>query len=51
MGRHEVDPKTGAQLGVSGLLVQVLGGKREVIWPESERTANPVIPAQPWSKR
>ena len=51
MGRHEVDPKTGAQLGISGLLVQVLGGKREVIWPEALRTANPIIPEQPWSQR
>lgn len=51
MGRHEVDPKTGAQLGVAGLLVQVLGGKREVIWPETLRTAQPIIPEQPWSKR
>lgn len=51
MGRHEVDPKTGAQLGISGLLVQILGGKREVIWPEALRTAQPIIPAQPWSKR
>ena len=51
MGRHEVDPKTGAQLGISGLLVQILGGKREVIWPEAFRTAAPVIPEQPWSQR
>lgn len=51
MGRHEVDPKTGAQLGISGLLVQVLGGKREVIWPEAVRTASPVIPEQPWPQR
>ena len=51
MGRHEVDPKTGGQLGVSGLLVQILGGKREVIWPEALRTATPRIPAQPWSQR
>ena len=51
MGRHEVDPKTGGQLGISGLLVQILGGKREVIWPEALRTANPVIPEQPWAQR
>ena len=51
MGRHEVDPKTGAQLGISGLLVQILGGKREVIWPEALRTATPIIPEQPWSQR
>ncbi len=51
MGRYEVDPKTGAQLGVSGLLVQILGGKREVIWPVALRTAEPIIPEQPWSQR
>jgi len=51
MGRHEVDPKTGTQIGVSGLLVQMLRGKREVIWPEAIRTAAAVIPMRPWSQR
>ena len=51
MGNYEVDPKTGMQLGVSGLLVQILNGKREVIFPEDLRTATPIIPEQPWSAR
>lgn len=51
MGRHEVDPKTGMQLGVKGLLVQVRDGKREVIWPDEVRTAEPRIPIPGWSQR
>ena len=51
MGRYEVEAATGMQIGVSGLLVQILNGKREVIFPEALRTAAPVIPAQQWSVR
>ncbi len=51
MGRFEIDPKTGMQRGVQGLMVQVLKGRREVIFPEEFRTAEPVIPVQPWSTR
>ncbi len=51
LGRYEVDPKTGMQMGVSGLLVQILNGKREVVGPEEFRTATPVIPLHPWSQR
>jgi branched-chain amino acid transport system substrate-binding protein len=48
MGAHQVDPVTGMQIGVKGLLVEVLNGKREVIWPEALRTAEPKIPAPGW---
>lgn len=44
MGRHEVDPKTGMQVGIRGLLVQVQNGKREVIWPGDLKTADPKLP-------
>jgi branched-chain amino acid transport system substrate-binding protein len=44
MGKHEVDPKTGMQLGIRGLLVQVQNGKREIIWPEELKTADAKLP-------
>jgi branched-chain amino acid transport system substrate-binding protein len=44
MGHHEVDPKTGMQLGIHGLLVQVQDGKREIIWPEELKTADAKLP-------
>lgn len=51
MGKHEVDPATGMQIGINGLLVQVLNGKREIIWPDDLRTADAKIPVPGWDKR
>jgi branched-chain amino acid transport system substrate-binding protein len=51
MGKHEVDPKTYMQIGVRGLVVQVQNGKREVIWPEEYKTAEPKLPIPAWDKR
>ncbi|MDQ2140684.1 amino acid ABC transporter substrate-binding protein [Alcaligenaceae bacterium B3P038] len=51
MGHHKVDPTTGRQIGVDGLLVQVLKGKREIVMPEKLKTADAVVPAPEWSKR
>jgi branched-chain amino acid transport system substrate-binding protein len=51
MGKHEVDPSTYMQIGVRGLLVQVQNGKREVVWPEGFKTAEPKLPIPAWDKR
>ncbi len=51
MGKHEVDPATGMQIGIKGLLVQTLGGKREIVWPDDLRTAEPKVPAPGWDQR
>jgi branched-chain amino acid transport system substrate-binding protein len=51
MGRHEVDPNTYMQVGVKGLVVQVQNGKREVVWPEEYKTAEPKLPIPNWDKR
>jgi branched-chain amino acid transport system substrate-binding protein len=51
MGKHEVDPKTYMQIGVRGLVVQVQDGKREVVWPEEFKTAEPKLPIPAWDKR
>jgi len=50
MGKHEVDPTT-MQVGVKGLVVQVQNGKREVVWPEEYKTAEPKLPIPAWDKR
>lgn len=44
MGKHEVEPKTGMQIGIRGLLVQVQDGKREIIWPEELKSAEAKVP-------
>ena len=51
MGKHEVDPTTYMQIGVRGLVVQVQNSKREVVWPEEYRTAEPKLPIPAWDKR
>ena len=51
MGKHEVDPETYMQIGVRGLVVQVQDGKREVVWPEDFKTADPKLPIPAWDKR
>jgi branched-chain amino acid transport system substrate-binding protein len=51
MGKHEVDPATYMQIGVRGLVVQVQNGKREVIWPEEYKTAEPKLPIPAWDHR
>ena len=51
MGRHEVDPTSYMQVGVKGLVVQVQNGKREVVWPEEYKTAEPKLPIPAWDKR
>jgi branched-chain amino acid transport system substrate-binding protein len=51
MGKHEVDPATYMQIGVKGLVVQVQNGKREVVWPDEYKTAEPKLPIPGWDKR
>jgi branched-chain amino acid transport system substrate-binding protein len=51
LGHYKIDPTTGAQLGAKGLLVQVLKGKREIVWPDELKTAEPVLPMPAWSNR
>ncbi len=51
MGRHKVDPKTYGQIGLTGLLDQIRGGTREIVWPEDQKTANAILPMPAWDKR
>ncbi len=51
LGHYRVQPATGLQIGAKGLLVQILKGKREIVWPDELRTADPVVPVPAWSKR
>ena len=51
MGHHQVDPATGKQIGLKGLLVQIRNGKREIIMPEDLKTVEAIIPEPAWDKR
>jgi branched-chain amino acid transport system substrate-binding protein len=49
-GGYKVDAY-GTQLAARSFLVQILKGKREVVWPEAWRSAAPVVPMPGWSRR
>lgn len=50
LGGYKVAPD-GSQLAATAFLVQILKGRREVIWPEAYRSAEPVLPAPEWGRR
>lgn len=50
LGGYKVSPD-GSQLMARPLLVQILKGRREVIWPAAYRTADPVLPMPGWDRR
>lgn len=43
--------ETGAQTAKKGLIVQVLKGHREIVWPFAQKTADAVLPMPAWNKR
>jgi branched-chain amino acid transport system substrate-binding protein len=49
LGAYKVD-HNGAQVAASTMLVQILKGRREVIWPEAYRSAQAELSPPPWPK-
>lgn len=41
----------GSQIAATAFLVQILKGRREVVWPDAFRSAEPVVPMPEWSRR
>ena len=50
LGGYKVAPD-GSQVAAKPFLVQILKGRREVIWPEAYRSAEPVLPVPEWNRR
>jgi branched-chain amino acid transport system substrate-binding protein len=50
LGGYKVAPD-GSQLAAKPFLVQILRGRREVVWPEAFRSAEPVLPVPEWNRR
>jgi branched-chain amino acid transport system substrate-binding protein len=51
LGPYKADPKTGQQTAASAPLVQILKGRRELVWPPGQESAAPVFPYPQWSER
>ncbi|MBI3375841.1 MAG: ABC transporter substrate-binding protein [Betaproteobacteria bacterium] len=50
IGAYKVDAN-GAQRAATAMLVQILKGKREVIWPENFRSADAVLTPPAWGRQ
>lgn len=51
LGPYKVDPQTGEQIAAKAVIVEILGGKREVVWPPKLSTAKHILPYPQWDKR
>ena len=50
LGSYKVEPASGAQIGAKPAVVQILGGKPQVVWPQGLQMAARQ-PYPPWSER
>lgn len=51
LGGYQVDPASGEQLAAKPAVVQIIKGRREVVWPSAVATQTPPLPYAPWSER
>lgn len=50
-GTFKVDPETGMQTGKEIYVIQIQDGKREIVWPDSDKTSDLRFPMPAWSDR
>jgi branched-chain amino acid transport system substrate-binding protein len=51
LGGYKLDPRSGRQLGARLALLQILKGRRQVVWPDALATATWQLPYPGWQKR
>lgn len=51
LGAYRADPKTGEQVAARPLVVQVLLGRHEIVWPPALATAKYALPYPAWGER
>jgi len=51
LGRYKVDAASGEQLAAKPAVVQIVRGRREVVWPPGLATVRQVLPYAPWGER
>ncbi len=51
LGGYKLDSGSGGQLGARPALIQILRGRREVVWPDTLATAMWRLPYPSWQKR
>jgi branched-chain amino acid transport system substrate-binding protein len=51
LGRYQTAPDTGRQTAARAVLVQIVKGRGEIVWPSSLETARAVLPYPRWDER
>jgi len=51
LGHYRIDPSTREQLGATPIVVQILRGRPEVVWPRERATARWQLPYPRWDER
>lgn len=51
LGPYRVDPATGAQIGMKPVLLQIVKGRAQPVWPEQTAGERPLLPFEPWADR
>ncbi|KPK06199.1 MAG: hypothetical protein AMJ64_09710 [Betaproteobacteria bacterium SG8_39] len=51
LGRFRTEPETGRQRATQTVLVQILKGRQEIIWPAPRATASAALPYPRWGQR
>src|SRR5262249_13025755 len=51
LGPYRVDPASGAQLGMKPVLLQIVKGRDQPVWPEALAGERSVLPFEPWADR
>ena len=46
LGRYRVNPANGEQVGVQPAVIQIVKGRRQIVWPASLKTAEPNLKCQ-----
>ena len=51
LGPYRVDPASGAQIGMKPVLLQIVKGRAQPVWPEQMAGERPLLPFEPWADR
>jgi len=51
LGPYRVDPASGAQVGMKPVLLQIVKGRAQPVWPEAFAGEGTVQPFEPWADR
>jgi branched-chain amino acid transport system substrate-binding protein len=51
LGPYRVDPASGVQIGMKPVLLQIVKGRAQPLWPEAFAGERSLVPFEPWAER